>query len=131
MKLLLDTHVFLWSLLEPERLSPRVAAALEDKADELWLSPIVIWEVLLLAERNRVVLKPDAISWVRQVLGRIPFREAPITHEVAIRSRLLELPCQDPADRFLAATALVYDLILVTADERLLGSPSIPTLAGR
>ena len=42
MRLLLDTHIFLWSLLEPERLRPEVVAALEDKSNELWLSPIVI-----------------------------------------------------------------------------------------
>jgi PIN domain nuclease of toxin-antitoxin system len=43
----------------------------------------------------------------------------------------VNLPHQDPADRFLAATAFVYDLMLVTADERLLNSPSIYTLANR
>ena len=128
MKLLLDTHVFLWSLLDPDRLSPRVAAALEDEANQLWLSPIVIWEVLIFAERGRVVLEPDAPTWVRKVLQTIPFHEAPLTHEVAIQSRSVDLPHQDPADRFLAATALVYDLTLVTADERLLKSPSVPTL---
>jgi len=131
MKLLLDTHIFLWSFLEPERLSPQAAAALEDKANELWLSPIVIWEVLILAERGRVVLKPDAISWVRRAMKKVPLREAPLTHEVAIQSRLVELPHQDPADRFLAATALVYELTLVTADKRLLDNPFVPTLPGR
>ena len=118
MRLLLDTHIFLWSLLEPERLRPEVAAALEDKSNELWLSPIVIWEVLVQAERGRAVLE------------KVPFREAALTQEVAIQSRLVELPHRDPADRFLAATALVYGLALVTADKRLLKSPSIPTLPG-
>ena len=127
MRLLLDTHIFLWSLLEPERLRPEVAAALEDKSNELWLSPIVIWEVLMLAERGRVVLQPDAVTWVRRALEKVPFREAALTHEVAIQSRLVELHHRDPADRFLAATALVYDLTLVTADERLLKSSSVPT----
>lgn len=42
MKLLLDTHIFLWSLLDPDHLNPRVAAVLEDEANELWLSPMVI-----------------------------------------------------------------------------------------
>jgi PIN domain nuclease of toxin-antitoxin system len=68
---------------------------------------------------------------MRRVLETIPFRQAPLTHEVAIQSRLVNLPHQDPADRFLAATALVYDLMLVTADERLLNSPSISTLPNR
>ena len=131
MRLLLDTHIFIWGLMEPERLSPRVAEVLENPANELWLSPIVIWEVLILAEKGRLELKPDPLRWVRRVLGEIPFREAPFTYEIAIQSRLVDLPHRDPVDRFLAATALVYDLTLVTADERLLNASMIPTLANR
>lgn len=131
MKLLLDTHIFLWSLLDPDHLNPRVAAVLEDEANELWLSPMVIWEVLILADRRRVALKPNALSWVRNVLQTVPFHEAPLTHEVAIQSRSVDLPHQDPVDRFLVATALVYGLTLVTADERLLRCPLVPTLPGR
>jgi PIN domain nuclease of toxin-antitoxin system len=128
-KLLLDTHILLWSLLEPARLTERVAAALEDPLNELWLSPIVVWEVLMLAERGRVELEPDAATWVRRTSQAVPFREAPINHEVAIQSRGIDLLHQDPADRFLAATALVYDLTLVTADERLLRSRRITAFA--
>jgi PIN domain nuclease of toxin-antitoxin system len=58
-------------------LSKRVAAELEDRLSELWLSPIVVWEVLMLAERGRVSLKPDAATWVRRVCQTVPFREAP------------------------------------------------------
>jgi PIN domain nuclease of toxin-antitoxin system len=129
-RLLLDTHVFLWSLLEPGRLTPQAAAALEHPENELWISPVVMWEVLVLAEKRRVILEPDATTWIRKVLQTIPLREAPLTHEVAIQSRSVDLPLQDPVDRFLAATALVYDLTLVTADQRLLESSKISTLAG-
>jgi PIN domain nuclease of toxin-antitoxin system len=131
LRLLLDTHILLWSLLEPARLGRKVAAALEDPASELWLSPIAVWEVLILAERGRVELEPDPITWMRRVLETIPFRQAPLTHEVAVQSRLVNLPHRDPADRFLAATAVVYDLMLVTADERLFDIPSVSTLASR
>ncbi len=51
MKLLLDTHIWLWSALDPARLSRRVAAALENPTNELWLSPISLWEVLTLCNR--------------------------------------------------------------------------------
>jgi PIN domain nuclease of toxin-antitoxin system len=57
-------------------------------------------------------------------------REAPLTHEIALVAQRLNLH-QDPADRFLAATAQVLDLTLVTADERLLGLANIKTLANR
>ena len=131
MKLLLDTHIFLWSLLDPERLAQRVATELENPSNELWLSPISLWEVLILAERGRVTLQPDSVRWLHNVLDTVAFHEAPLNREVAIQSRLVDLPHQDPVDRFLAATALVYDLTLVTADDRLLQSQRVPTLASR
>ena len=60
---------------------------------------------------------------------RVPTHEAPITHEIARATRRVELSHEDPADRFLAATAQVLDLSLVTADERLLAGRGYPVLA--
>lgn len=131
MKLLLDTHILLWSLLAPTNLTREVAAQLENRANELWLSPMNTWELIILVEKGRVILEADPITWIRGVFRRIPFKEASINHEVAIQSRIIDLPHQDPADRFLAATALVYDLILVTADDRLLGARGISTLPNK
>jgi PIN domain nuclease of toxin-antitoxin system len=128
MRLLLDTHILLWSLLDPERLSKRVANELENTSNDLWLSPITSWEILLLAEKGRIILDPDPATWVRGVFERIPFKEALINHEIAIQSRLLHLTHQDPADRFLAATSIVYGLTLVTADKRLMTSTHFSVL---
>jgi PIN domain nuclease of toxin-antitoxin system len=61
----------------------------------------------------------------------MPFREAPLTHEVALASDAVALPHRDPADTFLAATAKVYDLTLVTADENLLRGKGYPVLSSR
>ncbi len=129
MRLLLDTHIWLWSLGDPARLSARVASALQDQANELWLSPISTWELLVLVERGRVVLSVEPAVWIRRVFEAIPFRQAPLTHEVVLESRLIDLPHRDPADRFLAATACVYELTLVTADDRLLRSTRYAVLA--
>jgi PIN domain nuclease of toxin-antitoxin system len=60
-----------------------------------------------------------------------PFRQAPLTHEMVATARSLPLPQRDPADRFLAATAKVLDLTLVTADASLLGLGEISTLGNR
>jgi PIN domain nuclease of toxin-antitoxin system len=130
-KLLLDTHIWAWSLLEPERLRPRVAAALASDDNELWLSPVSSWELLLFVERGRLQLDAKPLVWIEQVLRTVPMQEAPLTHEVALTSRRLKLKHQDPADRFLAATAVVYDLTLVTADRHLLRSKEFATLANR
>ena len=128
MKFLLDTHIWVWALLHPERLSSAVVQALAAKNNELWLSPISVWETLLLAEKGRLTLTPSPEQWVRQALTQTPIKQAHLTHEVAISSRTLQLPHQDPADRFIAATAFVYHLTLITADQRIGSSRDIALL---
>jgi len=123
MKLLLDTHVWLWALLEPARLKRDVLAQLGSERNEKWLSPISVWETLLLAARGRLSLAPDPESWVRAQLRHAPIRQLALDHEIALQSRKLRLPHEDPADRFIAATARVHELTLVTADRRLLRRP--------
>lgn len=128
MKLLLDTHIWVWSLIAPERLGRRVSRALVAPNNEIWLSPISVWEVMLLLERRRIRIDGEPVPWLEEMLRATPAREAPLTHEVAIESRRVQLPHPDPADRFLAATARVHDLTLVTADDHLLGLREIETL---
>jgi PIN domain nuclease of toxin-antitoxin system len=129
LRLLLDTHIWLWSLAEPKRLSRRVEREIRDATNELWLSPVSTWEALLLHAKGRIRLHGDLRDWVAMATSH--FREAPLTHEIVLASHELPLPHEDPADRFLAATAEVLDLTLVTADDRLLGLGSIATLANR
>lgn len=97
----------------------------------MWLSPISLWEALILAERGRVVLEPDPAAWWRQSQKVLPVLEVPVTYEVAAASRNITIRHQDPADRFIAASAIVYGLRLVTADKHLLECPDIQVLANR
>ncbi|MHB8755622.1 MAG: type II toxin-antitoxin system VapC family toxin [Candidatus Acidiferrales bacterium] len=129
MKLLLDTHIWLWSIAEPARLSPRVRRELRNSENELWLSPISTWEALLLHDKGRIQLRGDARDWIADATKDM--REAPLTHEIVVAAQELPLEHPDPADRFLAATAGVLGLMLVTADHRLLGLGKIATLANR
>jgi PIN domain nuclease of toxin-antitoxin system len=126
MKLLLDTHVWLWALHAPPRLNPRVRAELRDAANELWLSPISTWEALLLNAKGRIRLPVNLEEWLAQATA--PLREAPFTHEIVLAAQQQPLPHRDPADRFLAATAQVMDLTLVTSDDLLLGLGTIRTM---
>ena len=130
MNLLLDTHVWLWSLLDPDRLSDRACSELIDPANTLALSPVSVWEALVLAEKGRVLLRPDPWSWIRTALTVRPMREVPLTFDIALGSRSIRLGHDDPADRFIAATAVVNELILVTADESLLQCPDIRVIPG-
>jgi PIN domain nuclease of toxin-antitoxin system len=129
LKLLLDTHIWLWSLQEPRRLGKRVQHELRDPTNEFWLSPISTWEALTLNSKGRIRLRGNLEEWV--ALSTAPFHEAPLTHEIALAARQLPLSHQDPANRFLAATALVLGLTLVTADAGLLGLGEIATLGNR
>ncbi|MDH3673402.1 MAG: type II toxin-antitoxin system VapC family toxin, partial [Gammaproteobacteria bacterium] len=118
-------------LARAKNLSQRVVRALESKHNELWLSPISTWELLMLVERNRVSLKMDVNEWVANAMDTVPLREAPITHEVALETQRVGLMHRDPTDRFLAATAKVFELTLVTADKRMIAVKGLPTLANR
>lgn len=128
-KLLLDTHIWVWSHLDPDRLSRRVAQALIAHDVELWLSPISVWEFLLLAEKGRVSVRGKPRDWVEAALLKVPMHDAQLSLEVALHSRAVQTEQDDPADRFLAATAAVYDLTLVTSDRRLLRGKGFRTLA--
>ena len=131
MGLLLDTHIWLWGLLEPERLSGSVKRALASHEDDLRLSPVSVWEALLLAERGRVTLEPDPPRWLRNAMSIVPISEAPMTVDVALASRTVDVEHRDPADRFIVATAKVYGLKLITADARLLRCRDIEVLPNR
>lgn len=76
MKLLLDTHIWIWMVLDPSRLSRRVARELDKAENQLWLSPISVWELLMLTEKGRVHLKEDAVSWTLKALKRLQLNEA-------------------------------------------------------
>ncbi|HYA62539.1 MAG TPA: type II toxin-antitoxin system VapC family toxin [Candidatus Sulfotelmatobacter sp.] len=128
MKLLLDTHIWIWLLQDPARLGRRTLQDLREKSNELWLSPISTYEAFTLHYKNRIRLHGDLAQWLEHATAGT--QEAPLTHQIAFLARQLPLH-GDPADRILAATAQVLDLTLVTADERLLGLGSIRTLANR
>ncbi len=128
MKLLLDTHIWIWSKLEPKRLGSRATAELSNLNNELWLSPVSVWEALTLMQKGRIRVE-NPFTWVERAAEQL--REAPLTREIVSAGLALPLSQADPADRFLAATAKVLELTLLTADQRLLGLGEIASLANR
>jgi PIN domain nuclease of toxin-antitoxin system len=128
LNLLLDTHIWIWSKLDPKRIGKRAAAELSNSDNELWLSPVSVWETLVLMQKGRIRVG-DPFGWVDRAAEQL--REAPLTREIVSVGLLLPLSHADPADRFLAATAKVLKLTLVTADRRLLGLGEIASLANR
>ncbi len=128
MKFLLDTHIWIWYLLEHPSLPISIREKMDEQGSELWISPITVWETLLLGEKKKIKMDDNPASWVQRALEKLPVFEAPLTTKVAIKSRSIKLPHHDPADRFLAATAFIYDLTLITCDSHLRLCSEIKTL---
>lgn len=129
MRLLLDTHVWLWRLLDPDRLSAEAERVVADPGSQTFLSPVSTWETLVLARKGRVSLSPSPTEWVLDALRRSGLRALPLSHGIALRSESLDgFGSTDPADRFLVATALEHDLTLVTADRAMLAYAPVDTL---
>jgi PIN domain nuclease of toxin-antitoxin system len=128
LKYLLDTHIWIWLLQDSPRLGRQTRQQLTNRENELWLSPMSTWEALTLNFKGKIKLGGDLAAWLSRATAAT--KEAPLTHEIALAARQLHMH-QDPADRILAATAKLLDLILVTADEQLLGLGDVRTLANR
>jgi PIN domain nuclease of toxin-antitoxin system len=131
MRLLLDTHIWIWSYSEAHKLSSDVTREITNPKNERYLSAVSIWEAVVLLEKRRIRVGADfgeAFKRSKQELGLI---EIPLNWEVAHELRFTMLGHRDPADRFLVATAKAYDLTLVTADERLMSVPGIQVLPNR
>lgn len=131
MKLLLDTHIWLWANREPEKLAKRVAAALADGDNELFLSPISIWEALLLAQKKRLRVPIALDDWIDEMLRRLDAKQAELSFAVASEWHRLRTTHRDPADRFLLATARVFDLTFVTGDEKLIRCGDVNVLPNK
>lgn len=129
MSLLLDTHVWIWSLVDPARLAPAARDAIQDGEQTLFVSAASVWELAILARRGVVDVDGDLDAWLAYAMRELPVVELPITSSIAALSQRVELPHRDPADRFLAATARVHGLVLVTRDRELLAAADVESLA--
>ncbi len=122
----LDTHAFIWYALDDERLPATFRDELEQKPSEVFLPSICIWEAMILATRGRLDFgsaNPEKV--LRRYLQACGFVEAPLTAEIAILSRTLRFAHEDPADRFIAATAFSMNARLATSDRLLRELPWI------
>jgi PIN domain nuclease of toxin-antitoxin system len=119
--IVLDTHVLVWADNDERKLG-RKARALIDKlwaAGKVGVASISFWEVGLLAQRGRLRLPAQVSEWRNAILAAGAI-ELPLDGAVALRALDLSGLHDDPADRFIAATALMHGAALMTADERLL-----------
>lgn len=86
----------------------------------------------MLTQKGRVQLSEDCVVWARSTIEKLGLHEATLTVDVALETSMLSVLHSDPSDRLLAASARVFDLTLVTADERLIAAaPAIRVFANR
>jgi PIN domain nuclease of toxin-antitoxin system len=128
MKLVLDTHIWIHAVLEPNKLSPAVRAALSAPENELLLSVVSIWETLTLAAKRRLLIEGSATDWVTNRLRGSPVKVVALTQEIVIAAHNLELVHKDPADRWIVATAQCHGAALATADRLLIAAKSIDSM---
>lgn len=114
---LVDTHVLLWWMANGERLSEAAQAALS--SSPVVVSPISFWEVSMLVGKGRVALDRPTAAWAEDVLALSSVDVAPLTAQIAVLAGELPDFHGDPADRLLAATAIVHRCPLITKDDKL------------
>lgn len=119
--ILLDTHAAVWLATEDPNLGAQSRRQAEDASrnDDLLVSAISFWEIALLTAKNRLQTGTTPME-LRTLLLESGVRELPLAGDIAILSVTLDGLHADPADRFIAATAIAHDAVLVTADDALL-----------
>lgn len=122
---LLDTHVLVWWLLEPKRISNEATAILEDPASRVRYSTASIWEMSIKRKLKKLCLPADTLRFV----DATGFEHLPISREDAWSVQDLPLLHRDPFDRLLVSQARGADLTLITRDGAVRSYP-IPTLEG-
>lgn len=115
MRFLLDTHILLWGLTEPERLSHRARKLLEDNANEFVFSSVNMWEIAVKRALGRPDFQTEAATARRQLLVDGFFELAMISEHAIFAASLPQIH-KDPFDRLLVSQATVEGIMLLTSD---------------
>jgi PIN domain nuclease of toxin-antitoxin system len=116
MRLLLDTHVWLWLLSDPGRLQPDLLRLLRNTKSELLLSAASSWEISVKYRLGKLALPEPPDTFVPSRLRTTGTTPIPIEHAHALATTGLPLHHRDPFDRLLIAQSMVLKVPLVTAD---------------
>jgi PIN domain nuclease of toxin-antitoxin system len=115
-KALLDTHVFLWAISEPERLSPRARRVIEDPRTVRLVSVASAWEILIKVQAKRLKLPENVVAFLTREISHIAADVLDVRMEHVLRIYSLPALHRDPFDRLLIAQSQVERVPLITAD---------------
>ena len=127
MRLLLDTHVFLWAVSGSRQLTPKIRAVIKG-ADEVFVSAASIWEIAIKVRLGK--LEADPVAMV-EAIEESGFKELPVRAAHAAHVANLPLLHADPFDRLLIAQAVTEPLRLLTADAGLASYSELVVLCNR
>ena len=119
MKVLLDTHVWLWWQMRPKRLRPATTFALSNADNQVFLSTVSTWEMVVKVSIGKLHLPAPVEEMVPDSLVTDNFQSLPVEHRHAFELLRLPMLHRDPFDRMLVAQARAEGLVLATADESL------------
>lgn len=133
MKLLLDTHVWLWWNSDPERLAPSARKQIENPRNAVFLSAASVWEMAIKRQLGKLPLPEPVATYVARRLEGDSVTPLPVSIEHAAGVETLEPLHSDPFDRLLIVQARHEGLHLLTVDDRVLayGSPATDVRPGR
>ena len=117
MRLLLDTHAFLWAIADDKRLSTKARRAIEDTRNDVNFSVVSAWEIIAKTSVGRLTLSESADKMIPKHIAASGFSVLGLTLTHALATATLPLHHRDPFDRMLVAQALTEDLTVVSGDE--------------
>ena len=126
MKVLLDTHIFIY-YVNSDRISKAIRNSILT-AEQVLVSAITSWEVFMLVKHKFINLNQSPLSWYNLALLNFSFQEIAITSEVSLEAVNLDWEYRDPADRWIIASAIRNGAILLTRDKKIINSGLVKTI---
>ncbi len=129
MKILLDTHVWIFAEEDPSRIGEQTRAILLDQGSKIFISTVSTLEIAQLHYRGRLSFKVPILTWVDKSIENLDLYSIPLDHQTSVSSYDTSIAMHaDPADRILVATARQHGLKLLTADKKLLALDVVETI---
>lgn len=118
-KLLVDTHTYIWWGVDPDKLSARAAEALSSSENEIYVSVASLWEVVIKSNLGKLALPVSLPIFAARLREENLVRTLPVTEAHVYAHTTLSDLHRDPFDRMLVAQSLVEELVIVTRDSRI------------
>jgi len=129
--IVVDTHVVVWDALKPDKLSRRAKKAIAEanEGDGIIFCDISLWEIAMLMHKGRISVDIDYLQFIKLVFDSNNYILRSISPEIAeLSSQLFQNLNKDPADRIIAATAIINNLELITYDKSMRQSRKVKTI---